>query len=142
MSDFAITTTSVEPRVDTRWRASRHGQFVAESGTLDLSKFVAGTHYNIGTRKDNVIPSGVAVELDAATKMYVPWDPAAGTVAPIAGYINDNQGINVFRVDGTRSPKAPFARLIHGFLEAKYLPIEAQATAAPTAATVTLITFV
>lgn len=142
MSDFAITTTSVEPRVDTRWRASRHGQFTAESGTLDLSKFVAGTHYNIGSRKDNVIPSGVAVELDAATKMYVPWDPAAADVAPIAGYINDNQGINVFRVDGTRSPKAPFARLIHGFLEAKYLPIAAQATAAPAAATVTQITFV
>lgn len=142
MSDFAITTTTVEPRVDTRWRASRHGQFVAESGTLDLSKFVAGTHYNIGGRKDNVIPSGVAVEYDAASKMYVPWDPAADDVAPIAGYINDNQGIDVYRADGTRSPKAPFARLIHGFLEAKYLPIAAQAAAAPAAETVTQITFV
>lgn len=146
MSDFAITTTQTEPRVDTRWRASRHGQFTAESGTLDLSKFVAGTHFNIGSRKDNVIPSGVAVTLNAVSKMYEPWAPSADpetTPHPvIAGYINDNQGINVFRADGTRSPKAPFARLIHGFLDAKYLPIAAQAAAVKAAPTTAQISFV
>lgn len=144
MSDFAITRTTTENPVDTRWRASQHGQFTAQPGTLDLSKFNAGTHFNIGSRKDNIIPSGVAVQYNATTRMYEPWDPApaSGDPAPIAGYINDNQGIEVLRKDGTRSPKAPFARLLHGFLEARFLPIQAQAAAAPTAETTAQITFI
>lgn len=142
MSDFAITRTNTENRVDTRWRASQHGQFTAQPGTLDLTKFVDGTHYNIGSRKDNVIPSGVAVQLNSTSGMYEPWDPAAVEVAPIDGYINDNQGINVLRKDGTESPKAPFARLLHGFLEARFLPVQAQADAVVDAATSTQITFI
>lgn len=140
MFDFAITSTQVDNPVDTRWRASHHGQFTAQPGTLDLTKFVEGTHYNIGSRKDFVIPSGVFVQLDAATKMYVPWDPA-GT-EPIAGVINDNQGISVKRADGTTGTKSAFARLLHGILDAQYLPIAAQAAAAKTAETTAQISFI
>lgn len=142
MSDFTITSTKLDNPVDTRWRASRHGQFSAQPGMLDLTKFVAGTHYNIGGRTDFVIPSGVAVEYNATSKMYEPWDPAAGTVKPIAGYINDNQGIEVKRADGTTSTKAAFARLLHGILDANYLPIAAQAAAVKTATTTAQISFI
>lgn len=140
--DLSITTTHVDSPVDTRWRASRHGQFTAQPGTLDVTKFVSGTHYNLGGRTDNVIPSGVAVEYNAVSKMYEPWNPAAGTVKPIAGYINDNQGIPTKRADGSASVKAGFARLLHGILDAKFLPIAAQVAAVKTAPTSAQISFI
>lgn len=118
MTDFAITETRSENSVDTRWRASRHGQFQAQPGTLDLSKFVEGTHYNIGSRKDNVIPSGIPVT-KGASGMYEPWAPAA----TVDGYINDNQGVDVLRADGTKSTKAAFARLWHGLVDPSFIPV-------------------
>ena len=122
--DFAITTRTVDAPHDTRWRASSHGEFVAQPGTLDLSKFISGTHYNIGGRTDNVIPSGVAVMRDAASGLFVPF--VAGDANVLAGYINDNGGVAVKRADGTNSTKAAFARLLHGFIETRYLPVAAQ----------------
>ncbi|UOR02068.1 hypothetical protein MUN77_01670 [Leucobacter allii] len=142
MSDFSITSTTLDNPVDTRWRASHHGQFTAQPGTLDLTTFVAGTHYNIGARTDFVIPSGVAVQYNETSKMYEPWDPAAGTVAPIAGYINDNQGVSVKRADGTTATKGAFARLLHGILDAQYLPVAAQKAAVKTAETTAQISFI
>lgn len=143
--DLSITTTHIDNPVDTRWRASRHGQFTAQPGTLDVSKFVAGTHYNIGGRTDSVIPSGVAVQYNATSKMYEPWNPVGVGEAdplPIAGYINDNQGIATKRADGSASTKAGFARLLHGILDAQYLPVASQAAAVKTAATSAQISFI
>jgi len=78
--DFGIDTSTTAPRIDTRWRTSKHGQDNGQPGTLDLTKFVNGTHYNIGARTDNVVPSGVAVQFNASTGLYEPWN--AGAHAP------------------------------------------------------------
>lgn len=129
MTDFAIDTSTTSPRVDTRWRTSKFGKDHARSGTLDVTKFTAGTHYNIGGRTDNVIPSGVAVTLNAATGLYEPWVAAADRANDpvLAGYINDDQGIDVYRRAGVAaSTKASFALLVIGILDATLLPVVAQ----------------
>lgn len=183
--DFAIDTSTTEPRIDTRWRTSKHGQANGQPGTLDLNKFVEGTHYNIGSRKDNVIPSGVAVILNAAG-LYEPFNAAAwaattayaigarvvlsngvvlvattagtsastapaapatiggtqsdGTVtwtreAGFAGFINDDSGIDLYRRQGVeKSTKAAFSLLLHGIIDAAYLPVAAQRTTVKSAA--------
>lgn len=133
MSDFSITTENTGAPVDTRWRASAHGQTVAQPGVLDLSKFVSGTHYNIGGRTDNVIPSGVAVTLNATTGMYEPWVEDQVTPLTVDGYVNDNSGVQVKRADGTTAVKGAFARLLHGFVDAQYLPVAGQRTAVKSA---------
>ena len=71
--DLTIDSSVTEARHDTRWRTSKHGQANGQPGTLDLTKFIEGTHYNIGGRKDNVIPSGVAVVLNGASGLYEPF---------------------------------------------------------------------
>jgi len=143
MADFAITSTHVDNPVDTRWRASHHGQTTAQPGTLDLTEFVEGVHYNIGGRTDFVIPSGVAVQLDKDSGMYVPWVPGtpaegdegepgykpAVEAEPVAGFINDNEGVEIKRADGTVSETSPFARLLHGFVDVAFLPVATQAAA-------------
>lgn len=186
--DFAIDSSVVSPRIDTRWRASKHGQDAAQPGTLDLTKFTSGTHYNIGSRTDNVIPSGIAVQFNGTSGMYEPWNPephqvsgawaastayakdaivkladgkvlkctTAGTshtAAPtgpavgstvtdgtavwtrlpdpvdLAGYINDDEGISLYRRVGVAaSTKGAFALLLHGIIEPGLLPVAAQRT--------------
>ncbi len=188
--DFAIDSSVTSPRIDTRWRASKHGQDSAQPGTLDLTKFVDGTHYNIGSRTDNVVPSGVAVEFNSTTGLYEPWNAGAhaaagtweattayavgarvklasgivlqattagtsgstaptapgavggtvtdGTVVwtrqpeakPIAGFINDDQGIDLYRRAGVaKSTTGAFALLLHGIIEVAQLPVASQAAA-------------
>lgn len=136
MTDYQIDTSVTTPRVDTRWRTSKFGKDHARPGTLDLEKFIEGTHYNIGSITDNVIPSGVAVTLNATSKLYEPWvadaDPEASK--PLAGYINDDQGIDLFRRGGVaKSTKSSFALLVHGILDASRLPVVAQRTTVQTA---------
>lgn len=133
MTDFSIDTVTTSPRIDTRWRTSKFGEDVARPGTLDLSKFVEGTHYNIGARKDNIIPSGVAVQLGAGG-LYEPWD---GTTGVLAGYINDDQGIELYRRAGVgKSTRSTFALLVVGIIDASYLPVVAQRTTVKAAANV------
>lgn len=139
MTDFTTDTSTTTARVDTRWRTSKFGKDHARPGTLDLSKFVDGTHYNIGGRTDNVVPSGVAVTKNAGTGLYEPWAPSANpetTPHPVlAGYINDDEGIAVYRRAGAaKSTKAAFALLVHGILDTAYLPIAGQASAVASAA--------
>ena len=155
MADYNITSTSVDNPVDTRWRASSHGNNVAQPGTLDLTEFVEGVHYNIGDREDFVIPSGVAVQKDADTGMYVPWVPGtpaegeegdegykpAVEAAPVAGFINDNLGVEIKRADGTISEKAPFARWMHGVVDASFLPVAEQAAALPGSVHAVLVSY-
>lgn len=137
MTDFSIDTSTTDARVDTRWRTSKFGKDHARPGTLDLTKFEAGVHYNIGGRTDNVIPSGVAVVKNDTTGLYEPWAPAAEGESPAyAGFINDDQGVDVYRRVGVaKSEKAAFALLVHGILDASHLPVAAQAAAIEDAST-------
>lgn len=182
MTDFAIDSSQTTPRIDTRWRTSKHGQDNAQPGMLDLTKFVSGTHYNIGGRTDNVVPSGVAVVKNAAglyeplvgdawvtatayalgdriiidgavliattagtSDASAPTVPAAvggtvtdGTVvwtreAGLAGFINDDEGVSLYRRVGVAaSEKSTFALLVHGIIDADFLPVSAQAAVVKT----------
>lgn len=127
MTDFSVQTAVTGAPVDTRWRAGKHGQDSARPGQIDATKFTSGTHYNIGGRTDNVIPSGVALGQITATKLYGPYDAAASDGREkLAGYLNDDQGVVV-------SAKATIAVLVHGIIKPSLLPIAAQRAAVLTA---------
>lgn len=141
MTDFAIDSSTTYG-TDVRWRTSKHGQAEARPGTLDVTKFIAGTHYNIGTRRDGVIPSGVALVFNTGTKLYEPWDPAV-PAAKIAGYINDDAGVETYRRVGVaQSTTSTFALLVHGHIEAARLPVAAQRAGAAAAPTTGLFIYV
>lgn len=126
MTDFSVTSRATGENQDTRWRASSHGEDSARPGQLDPTKFIAGTHYNIGGKNDNVIPSGVAV-VKLGSGLYGPYVPAADPEDDqpvLAGYINDNAGVSLGA--SPSSAKPTFALLVHGIVKASRLPIAAQ----------------
>lgn len=128
MTDFTVDS-SATGGIDTRWRASKHGQDAARPGTLDISLFVSGTHYNItgSLYPADTIPSGVAVGKVTATGLYGPFDNAAVDGREVfAGFINDDAGIPVKRPSGVTSTKSTFARLIHGIIRSSVMPVSAQ----------------
>jgi hypothetical protein len=131
MTDFTVDSSSTGG-IDTRWRASKHGQSEGRPGTLDISLFVSGTHYNItgSTYGTDIIPSGVAVGKVTATGLYGPFDNAASDGREVlAGFINDDQGIPVKRPSGATSAKSTFSRLVHGIIRSAVLPVSAQRAA-------------
>jgi len=138
MTDFSVTSGVTGENQDTRWRASSHGEDSARPGQLDPTAFTSGTHYNLGGKTDNVIPSGVAVA-ELASGLYGPYDAAAGTTGDVrrilAGYINDNAGVSLGKTPATSKPT--FALLKHGFIKASRLPIAAQRTTVTTAVATT-----
>lgn len=70
-----VTETFVQD--DQRWLASEHGADTAQSVTLDLSDFTAGTHYPNG-----FIPSGTVLCAGTASGKFGPYDPQNTTTAP------------------------------------------------------------
>ncbi|KJL39915.1 hypothetical protein [Microbacterium trichothecenolyticum] len=138
MTDFSVSKAVTGVPVDTQWRAGKHGQDSARSGQLDPTAFTAGTHYNLGGRTDNVIPSGVAVA-KLASGLYGPYDSTAGSAGDprrkLAGFINDDEGIALGATPATAKPT--FARLIHGVINPSLLPVVAQRTTLGAAEAVT-----
>lgn len=137
MVDFQTKTERTGRPIDTRWRAQSHGENVAVPGQLDPTKFVSGTHYNLGGRTDNVIPSGVAV-YRLANGLYGPYDPAGGADANaiervLAGYINDNEGVELGASPASAKPTV--AVLKHGVINPNYLPVAGQRSGVPAAKT-------
>lgn len=57
---------------DPSWLGSAHGYESMDSGTLDVSKFTAGTHYPNG-----FIPGGTKLGVVTATGLYGPYDDTA-----------------------------------------------------------------
>lgn len=126
MTDFSVTSRATGENQDTRWRASSHGEDSARPGQLDPAAFTAGTHFNIGGKTDNVIPSGVAV-VKLESGLYGPYVPVTDPEADqpvLAGYINDNAGVSLGA--SPSSAKPTFALLVHGIVKASRLPIAAQ----------------
>lgn len=68
MTSIAPRTTATGAVDDPSWLGSEHGTDATETGTLDVSKFTAQTHYPNG-----VIPSGTAVGKVTATGLYGPY---------------------------------------------------------------------
>lgn len=71
--DLSIQSTPAAPVADHTWLAGDSAAFEnAQTGTLDVSEFVSGTHYDATTK---VMPAGVAVARLAG--VLVPFAPAA-----------------------------------------------------------------
>lgn len=137
MVDFQTKIERTGRPIDTRWRAQSHGENVAVPGQLDPTKFVSGTHYNLGGRNDNVVPSGVAL-YRLANGLYGPYDPDGGADADaiervLAGYINDNEGVELGASPSSAKPTC--AVLKHGVINHTVLPVTGQRASAPTAKT-------
>lgn len=112
MTDFGIETRYAGGGSDTRWRVSKHGEGNGRPGTLDVSGFTDGTHYNIG-RNDNMIPSGVVLKHEGG--VWKAWD---GT--------GQYDGILLESVEVGKSGKSAAAILVHGIVDARYLPVKTQ----------------
>lgn len=140
MVDFRTTRAVTGEKVDTRWRASAHGEDSARPGQLDPTAFTSGTHYNIGGLTDNIIPSGVAVGRVTATGLYGPYDADAEDGREVlAGFINDDSGVALGSSPSTAKPT--FALLVHGIIKASVLPVAGQRTAVKTATTTGLFSY-
>lgn len=143
MTDFSVTSRATGENQDTRWRWSSHGEDSARPGQLDPTTFTSGTHYNIGGKTDNVVPSGVAVA-KLASGLYGPYDAEAGEAGDpqrtLAGYISDNAGVALGASPSTSKPT--FALLVHGIVKASLLPIADQRDAVLTADTTGSFTYV
>ena len=134
MVDFQTTSSPVGKRIDTRWRASKHGQDVARPAQLDPTTLTSGTHYPTSGSNANIVPSGLAVGAITASGLYGPYDADAEDGHEVlAGYVNDNEGVELGETPSSAKPT--FALLVHGFIKASLLPIAAQRTAVKTATT-------
>lgn len=136
MTDFSVTSRATGENQDTRWRASSHGENTARPGQLDASTLTNGTHFNIGGKTDNVVPSGLALGQITASKKYGPYDATATDGREVlAGYLNDNAGVPL-------SANATIAVLKHGIVKPSLLPVAAQRAAVVTATASCSITYV
>lgn len=129
MVDFQTTVSKVGRKVDTRWRAGKHGQDSARPGQLDASAFTEGTHYVTTGADAYWIPSGTAVAR-LASGLYGPFSSTAGAGGDVrrihAGFVNDDEGVYIGPTPSAAKPT--FARLVHGIVKKSRLPIQAQAT--------------
>lgn len=100
MSDFSIETTPTGVAIDTRWRASTHGEDSARPAQAKAAGFTTGQ-----------VKSGTAVSR-TGTK-YKKW--AVGET--LAGFVNDDSG---FTVSGELSEPL-FALLVHGIVNTAHI---------------------
>ena len=85
--------------------------------TLDISKFVAGTHYPNG-----YIPSGTVIGLVTATGLYGPYDPDGNDGRETAsGILFGSLPVR------TGSTKVGGAQVVHGFVAETKLPFASAA---------------
>lgn len=127
MTDFSTSVRRTAP-VDTRWRTSKHGEANATPGMILVSNLVEGTHYNVGGRKDYIVPSGLALTWDSDSKTYKPFD---GT--NLDGFVNNDEGVSVRNAVGETSKQVAVAVLVHGIVDPRFLPITDQRTSVPAA---------
>lgn len=129
MVDFQVTTSAVGSPIDTRWRVGKFGVGSEKSAQLDPTAFTSGTHYNLGGRTDNIVPSGVAVA-KLASGLYGPYDPTAGSGGDprrkLAGFISDVQGVPLGATPSASKPTFALAGIAE--VNASLLPVVAQRT--------------
>lgn len=113
---IAIKTTEYQGSSDPSWLGTAHGTEAAGSGTLDISKFTAETHYPLG-----FIKGGIAVAKITATGLYGPYTPADATtgLGTLAGFVLWDVPV--------RGTKEPFALYDHGKVVTARLPIAVDA---------------
>lgn len=134
--DLGITSTYTGGS-DQTWLASAHGLGNGQSRTLDLSKFIAGEHYDEQT---GVIPSGVALAEVTATGLYAPFvDGATDGTGVVDSYLINDEPI--YRPDRTKPATVIVAGAVHAFIHQNRLPVVAQRTTVAAATTTGLFTY-
>ncbi|GAA2136878.1 hypothetical protein GCM10009760_16730 [Kitasatospora kazusensis] len=113
-------SSSASYTADRSWLASLHGTDSIETITLDISKFTAGTHYQVST--DTTQPysrvlSGLPVGKITASGLYGPFNPAAADgTQNLAGFVFAET------LFAPAQPKVPAALLWHGVVKAAKVP--------------------
>jgi hypothetical protein len=134
--DLGITTTRTGGSNQTPW-GSRHGLGNGQSRTLDVTKFVAGTHYDPTT---GVIPQVTGLGKITASGLYGPFDSTAtdGRQVLDSFLLNDEP---LYRPDRTLPATVIVAAVTHCSVHQNLLPVVAQRTTVVGASTTGLFTF-
>lgn len=72
------------------WLPSRHGTDATDTITLDITKFTAGTHYDVANYlvRENRMHDGIPVGKLTASGLYAPWTVGASDGSQVlAGFI-------------------------------------------------------
>jgi hypothetical protein len=120
--DYSTITSQTGGR-DQTWLASDHGLSTGQSRTLDVSKFVSGTHYDANTK---VLYSGIGLAKITASGLYGPYDTTAsdGRQSKLDSFLLFEEPLLL--PNGATSTKVAVAALQHGFIIPANLPIAAQ----------------
>lgn len=115
--DIGVQSTQYQSE-DRSWLLSEHGTEpgATPSVTLDISKFVAATHFPNG-----FIKSGCALGKVTATGLFGPYDDTAVDGRQTATHLLFSE-VRVTRQDGSNATKVGGAGLKHGFVDPAKLP--------------------
>lgn len=129
MTDIGVTSTTRQAE-NRSWLLSPHGTEPGTnpSVTIDVAKFIAGTHYPNG-----YVPSGTVLSKVTATGLWGPYDSTVSDGREIVtegriGILFGSLPIN------TGSTKVGGATVVHGFVDPAKLPFQSGAGALDTAA--------
>ncbi|WP_327260029.1 MULTISPECIES: hypothetical protein [unclassified Streptomyces] len=110
MNDFQPMRTSEEATADRPWLASLVGVHDANTITLDLTKFVAGVHYEAGTllQPRNVLKSGLPLGKIKATGLYAPYAGPTSEVQTVTVTGAPTGGTYTLTFSGQTTAAIPF----------------------------------
>jgi hypothetical protein len=120
--DLNTTVSSTGGR-DLTWLASDHGISNGQPRTLDVSKFVSGTHYDATTK---VLFSGIGLAKITASGLYGPYDTTAndGRQTALDGFTLFEEPLLL--PNGSLSTAVAVAVVLHAIIKPANLPIAAQ----------------
>lgn len=132
--NFVLTGGSTASASSDKWRRTRHGQGENIAGTIVAADFAALADEN------GIVPSGVALSYDKASKKYVPYAAASGEASAtvLAGFISDQTGVNLTGITGNVGISVATRETI----VPKYLPVEAHRTLDETVPTTGVYVFI
>jgi hypothetical protein len=120
MTDLSIRSVPAPAAADYTWLAGDSSAFdTAQTGTLQVSAFTSGTHYDAVTK---VIPAGIV--LSKSGNFFIPY--VAGTGIKIAGITA--APLEILHDDGTSATTLIFPRVVEGVIIPANLPVAAQRT--------------
>lgn len=122
MVDLTTIVSSTGGR-DQTWLASDHGLSSGQTRTLDITKFVSGTHYDATLK---VIYSGIALAKITASGLYGPYDTTQtdGRQLVLDSFLLFEEPLIL--PNGATSAKAAVAVIQHALINTPNLPIAAQ----------------
>ncbi|MEU6016977.1 hypothetical protein ABZ826_23880 [Streptomyces sp. NPDC047515] len=110
MNDFQPMRTSEEATADRPWLASLVGVHDANTITLDLTKFVAGVHYEAGNllQPRNVLKSGLPLGRLKASGLYAPYSGPVSEVQTVTVTGAPTGGTYTLTFSGQTTAGIPF----------------------------------